>query len=147
MTNEDKRARQAKQYNDYDWDSIAISYDLLNKLYVDELMKYLRYHDLSTIGNKKDKVMRIMAHYQEINNIEPSTDEQTENNETAYNVNDSEDEIDDDSDTDDEVLTLVESNSECSDSYEVDVTVSGVSTRSGRLSRPSSRFLSSDWLA
>lgn len=91
----------------------------MNKLYADEVMKFLRYHDSSTIGKKKDKIMRIMAHHQEINYISLCTTEQVENNESEYN--DSEEERD----ADDEVVTAVERDRECSKSDDIDVTVSG----------------------
>ena len=48
-----KLARQAKQYDDYDWNGLAISYVKLNQLYTDELLKYLRNHNLLLMGKKK----------------------------------------------------------------------------------------------
>ena len=63
----DKLARQAKQYDDYDWNGLATSYEKLNQLYTDELVKYLRHHNLLLMGKKKGEIIRIMAHFNEVN--------------------------------------------------------------------------------
>ena len=135
----DKLARQAKQYDDYDWNGLATSYKKLNQLYIDEQVKYLRHHNLLLIGKKKDKIMRIMVHFNEDNIVEQCDEE-----ETNYEDEDDDNAGESDDGGDDEVVTLVETvNEEAFD----DVPVSGTCTRSARQSIPSSRYLSSYWLS
>ena len=123
----DLRTRQAKQYNDYDWNGLASSYEKLNKLYTDELGKYLK-------EIKKDKIMLIMRHVNrsEEDNIARQCDDD-------YEDEDYDNDEEGDDGGDDEVVTVVETNDE--EEFD-DVPVSGTCTRSGRQSIPSSRYLS-----
>ncbi|KAL9967443.1 hypothetical protein ACROYT_G025665 [Oculina patagonica] len=113
----------------------------MNKLYVEELNKYLDHHKLSLLGKKNDKIRRIMAHVAlETNDAErPENKGEKEGNSGDESV----DECDSESDDDDEVVAFVdESDSET----EVPVNTPGSTrTRAGRLSIPNSRYL--DWLA
>lgn len=63
--NERKKKRcieSNKRYKDYDWPNV-ISSGKLSKLKVTELDKYLKYHGLSLIGRKADKITRITSHF------------------------------------------------------------------------------------
>ena len=77
------------------------------------------------MGKKKDKIMRIMAHFNEDNIVEQCYEEESD-------YDDKDDDNDEESD-DEEVFD--------------DVPVSGTCTRSGRQFIPSSRYLCSDWLS
>ena len=64
--NDRKRSNKAiknKQYNDYNSNDLVKSEEVLGKLHVYELDKYLAFHVLSKHGKKGDKVSRIMAHW------------------------------------------------------------------------------------
>jgi hypothetical protein len=51
----DKKAQQEKSYDQYNWKELASSKEMLNKLKVNELEKYLKKHQLSVFGLKKIK--------------------------------------------------------------------------------------------
>ena len=57
----DKNTQKTKEKL-YDWKTIASTFKNMNKLYVEELNKYLDHHKLSLLGKKNDKIRRIMAH-------------------------------------------------------------------------------------
>ena len=64
--NDRKRLKEAiknKKYNDYNSNDLVKSEEVLRKLRVFELYKYLAFHGLSKNGKKGDKVSRIMAHW------------------------------------------------------------------------------------
>ena len=64
--NDRKRLKEAiknKKYKDYNWNDLGKSEEVLGKLGVFELYKYLAFHGLSKNGNKGDKVSRIMTHW------------------------------------------------------------------------------------
>ena len=58
-----KEAINNKKYNGYNWDNLVKSEEVLGKLLVFELEKYLAFHGLSKNGKKGDKVSRMMAHW------------------------------------------------------------------------------------
>ena len=58
----DKNTRKTKGYEQYDWKTIASTFENMNKLYVEELNKYLDHHKLCLLGKKNAKIRRIMAH-------------------------------------------------------------------------------------
>ena len=63
--NDRKRLKDAvknKKYNDYNWSDSVKSEEVLGKLRVFKLDKYLAFHGLSKNGKKGDKVSRMMAH-------------------------------------------------------------------------------------
>ena len=96
----DKRARKAKQY----WNGLASSYEKLNKLYTDEVVKCLKYHKLLLMGYKKDKIMRIVSQVnrsEEDNIVRQCEDEESDYEDEDY---DNDEENDDGRD---EVVTLV----------------------------------------
>ena len=64
--NDRKRLKEAiknKKYNDYNWNDLVKSEEVLGKLRVFELDRYLVFHGLSKNGKKGDKVSRIMTHW------------------------------------------------------------------------------------
>ena len=64
--NDRKRLKEAiknRKYNDYNWNDLVKSEEVLGKLRVFELYKYPAFHGLSKNGKKGDKVSRIMAHW------------------------------------------------------------------------------------
>ena len=58
-----KEAIKNKKYNDYNWNDLVKSEEVLGKLCVFELDKYLAFHGLSKNGKKGDKVSKMMAHW------------------------------------------------------------------------------------
>ena len=58
-----KEAIKNKKYNDYNWNDLVKSEEVLGKLRVFELDKHLAFHGLSKNGKKGDKVSRMMAHW------------------------------------------------------------------------------------
>ena len=65
IRNNDKEVEGAiknKKYNDYNWSDLVKSEEVLGKLRVFELEKYLAFHGLSKNGKKGDEVSRMMAH-------------------------------------------------------------------------------------
>ena len=131
----DKKAQQEKSYDQYNWKELASSKEMLSKLKVNELEKYLKKHQLSVFGLKKDKITRIMAHVHMAE--EDSTDT------VEYGFTDSEEEDDIDYNTEeDEVVAFVGTDDEFCDPENVTSTVSRV----GRQSIPNTRYQSSDWL-
>ena len=121
-----------------DWNGLATSYEKLNQLYTDELVKYLRHHNLLLMGKKQDKIMRIMAHFNEDNIVEQCDEEESD-----YGDEDDDNDKESDDGGDDEVVTPAETDNE----EAFNVPVSSTCTRSGRQFIPSSRYLFSDWLA
>ncbi|KAL9972361.1 hypothetical protein ACROYT_G018646 [Oculina patagonica] len=89
-----------------DWKAIASTFENINKLYVEELNKYLDHHKLSLLGKKNDKIRRIMAHVAlERNDAERPENEGEEDGDSgdeSVNVCDSE------SDDDDEFVKVEE---------------------------------------
>ena len=64
--NDRKRLKEAiknKKYNDYNWNDLVKSEEVLGKLRVFELDRYLAFHGLSKNGKKGDEVSRIMTHW------------------------------------------------------------------------------------
>ena len=57
-----KEAIKNKKYNDYNRNDLVKSEEVLGKLHVFELDKYLAFHGLSKNGKKGDKVSRMMAY-------------------------------------------------------------------------------------
>ena len=91
------------------------------------------------MAKKKDKIVRIMTHFNEDNVVEQCDEEESD-----YEDEDDDNDEESDDGGDDEVVTLVETDNE--EAFD-DVPVSGTCTRSGRQSIPSWRYLSLDWLA
>ena len=138
----DKNTRKTKGYEQYDRKTIASTFENMNKLYVEELNKYLVHHKLSHLGKKNDKIRRIMAHVA----LERNDAEWPENEgeEDGNSEDESVDECDSESDDDDEVVAFVdESDSETE--VPVNTPAGSTRTRAGRLSIPNSRYL--NWLA
>jgi len=118
--NERKKKRSMesnKEYKDYDWPNV-ISSGKLSKLKVKELDKYLKYHGLSLIRRKADKVKRITSHfYVDMRSLQDTPQSSSSETETS-------DESESDSDEDD-VLGVVPNDEDLRDDSEED-SVSGI---------------------
>ena len=57
----DKQERNEKSYDSYKWEELSVN-GQLKKLKVQELDKYLNYHNLNKSGKKLDKEKRITCH-------------------------------------------------------------------------------------
>ena len=132
----DKKAQQEKSYDQYNWKELASSKEMLSKLKVSELEKYLKKHQLSVFGLKEDKITRILAHVHMA--------EEDSSDSVKHGFTDSEEEDDIDYDTEeDEVVSFVGTDDEFCDPE--NVTTSTVS-QVGRQSIPNTRYQLSDWL-
>lgn len=102
--NERRKNREkecSKTYEDYDWNTLVDS-GKLNSLKVKELDKYLKRHDLSTIGKKEDKIKRIKADFYINRNNNATIDAETSDDDTSSGDGESDSESDDD-----EVLQII----------------------------------------
>ena len=111
--NERRKKREkecSKTYEDYDWNTLIDS-GKLNSLKVMELDKYLKRHDLSTIGKKEDKIKRIKADFYINRTNDTAIDAKTSDDDTLSGDGES------DSD-DDEVLQIIPEGNEDDNSTE-----------------------------
>ncbi|CAB4035625.1 Transient receptor potential cation channel subfamily A member 1 [Paramuricea clavata] len=111
--NERRKKREkecSKTYEDYDWNTLIDS-GKLNSLKVMELDKYLKRHDLSTIGKKEDKIKQIKADFYINRTNDAAIDAETSDDDTLSGDGES------DSD-DDEVLQIIPEGDEDDNSTE-----------------------------
>ncbi|CAB4007502.1 Transient receptor potential cation channel subfamily A member 1 [Paramuricea clavata] len=111
--NERRKKREkecSKTYENYDWNTLIDS-GKLNSLKVMELDKYLKRHDLSTIGKKEDKIKRIKADFYINRTNDAAIDAETSDDDTLSGDGES------DSD-DDEVLQIIPEGDEDDNSTE-----------------------------